>query len=159
LNQGTWHRFPGELAITIAGEPFAHPLFQFILSSSKWRFVALAFTETFEALVSGLQGALWGLGGVPTVLRSDNMSAATHDLPSGGRELHRRFATVLEHYGTRSTRIGLACMSACPSAHAACVSASLTQPSATLFVERIVESRSIRAEATGRRVTSATPSA
>ena len=94
-----------ELAITIAGEPFAHLLFQFILSFSKWRFVALAFTETFEALVSGLQGALWDLGGVPTVLRSDNMSAATHELPSGGRELNRRFAAVLEHYGTRSTRI------------------------------------------------------
>lgn len=93
------------LAITIAGQPFAHLLFQLVLSFSKWRFVALAFSETFEALVSGLQGALWELGGVPAVLRTDNLSAATHELPSGGRELNRRFAAVLRHYEIASTRI------------------------------------------------------
>ena len=93
------------LRVTIAGQFFAHLLFQFILSFSKWRYVSLAFSETFEALVSGLQGALWELGGVPTVLRSDNLSAATHAIPQGGRELNRRFKAVLDHYGARSTRI------------------------------------------------------
>jgi hypothetical protein len=95
----------GELGVTIAGEPFAHLLFQLILSYSKWRFVGLAFSETFEALLRGVQDALWELGGVPETLRSDNLSAATHEIPSGGRELNRRFAAVLEHYGMRSTRI------------------------------------------------------
>jgi hypothetical protein len=94
-----------ELKVTIGGEPFAHLLFQLILSYSKWRFVELAFSETFEALVRGLQHALWDLGGVPETLRSDNLSAATHEIPSGGRELNRRFAAVLDHYGLRSTRI------------------------------------------------------
>ena len=48
--------------------------------------VAVAFGETYEALVAGLQGALWALGGVPEVARSDNLSAATHELKrSGGR--------------------------------------------------------------------------
>ena len=93
------------LRVTIAGQFFAHLLFQFILSFSKWRFVALAFSETFESLVSGLQGAFWELGGVPSVLRSDNLSAATHNIPGGGRELNRRFKAVLDHYGVRSTRI------------------------------------------------------
>jgi transposase InsO family protein len=93
------------LRVTIAGRVFAHLLFQFILSFSKWRSVSLAFSETFEALVAGLQRALWELGGVPSVLRSDNLSAATHELPSGGRELNRRFQAVLDHYGVRSTRI------------------------------------------------------
>jgi hypothetical protein len=93
------------LRVTIAGQFFAHLLFQFILSFSKWRFVALAFSETFESLVSGLQGAFWELGGVPSVLRSDNLSAATHHIPGGGRELNRRFKAVLDHYGVRSTRI------------------------------------------------------
>jgi hypothetical protein len=93
------------LGVTIAGEVFVHLLFQFILSFSKWRSVMLAFGETFEALVSGIQGALWELGGVPAVLRSDNLSAATHELPSGGRELNRRFRAVLEHYAITSTRI------------------------------------------------------
>jgi hypothetical protein len=94
-----------ELGVTIAGQVFAHLLFQFILSFSKWRWVGLAFSETFEALVRGLQDALWDLGGVPAVWRSDNLSAATHQIPGGGRELNRRFAAVLEHYGASSTRI------------------------------------------------------
>lgn len=94
-----------ELGVTIAGEVFAHLLFQFVLSFSKWRWVGLAFSETFEALVRGLQDALWELGGVPSVWRSDNLSAATHQIPGGGRELNRRFADVLTHYGAKSTRI------------------------------------------------------
>jgi hypothetical protein len=94
-----------ELGVTIAGEVFSHLLFQFVLSFSKWRWVGLAFSETFEALVRSLQGALWELGGVPRVWRSDNLSAATHQLPGGGRELNRRFANVLDHYGASSTRI------------------------------------------------------
>jgi hypothetical protein len=94
-----------ELGVTIAGEVFAHLLFQFVLSFSKWRWVGLAFTETFEALVRGLQGALWELGGAPRVWRSDNLSAATHQIPGGGRELNRRFKDVLDHYGAKSTRI------------------------------------------------------
>jgi len=94
-----------DLGVTIAGQVFAHLLFQFILSFSKWRSVALAFSETFEAMVRGVQTALWTLGGVPRVLRSDNLSAATHQLPGGGRELNRRYKAVLDHYGVASTRI------------------------------------------------------
>ena len=51
--------------VTIAGAPLPHLLFEFVLSYSGWRWVAVAFGETFEALVAGLQGALWALGGVP----------------------------------------------------------------------------------------------
>src|SRR3989454_303513 len=90
-----------ELGVTIAGTLLRHLLFQFVLSASGWRWVAIAFGETFEALVAGLQGALWALGGVPAVLRSDNLSAATHELKrSGGRALTTRFAAVLDHYRT-----------------------------------------------------------
>jgi hypothetical protein len=94
-----------ELKVTICGQLFAHLLFQFILTFSKWRWVGLAFSETFEALVHGLQDALAAIGGAPPVWRSDNLSAATHQLPGSGRELNRRFAAVLEHYGASSTRI------------------------------------------------------
>lgn len=94
-----------ELGVTIAGQAFVHQLFEFVLAFSKWRWVCIAFSETFEALVAGLQGALWALGGVPRVWRSDNLSAATHQLPGGGRELNARFAAVLTHYGAESTRI------------------------------------------------------
>ncbi|MCP4870709.1 MAG: IS21 family transposase, partial [Proteobacteria bacterium] len=95
-----------KLQVRIAGELLAHLLFVFKLSCSGWTWVQVAFGETYEALVEGLQGALWSLGGTPTVLRHDNLSAATHELRrSGGRALTKRFRGVLEHYGLSSTRI------------------------------------------------------
>ena len=94
------------LGVTIQGEPFAHLLFEWVLSFSGWTYVALAASETFEALVAGLQGAMWTLGAVPAVIRHDNLSAATHELKrSGGRQLTERFRGVLEHYDLRSSRI------------------------------------------------------
>jgi hypothetical protein len=93
------------LGVTIQGERLRHLLFEFVLSHSGWRWVAVAFGETFETLVECVQGALWELGAAPQVLRSDNLSAATHELRAGGRSLTRRFREVLEHYGMRSTRI------------------------------------------------------
>ncbi len=60
--------------------------------------------ETLEALVKGLQGSLWELGGVPQVVRSDNLSAATHELKnSRGRALSERYGAVLDHYDIRAT--------------------------------------------------------
>ncbi len=96
----------GDLGVTIHGGAFPHLLFEFVLSFSGWTYVALAASETFEALVAGLQGAVWALGGVPAVIRHDNLSAATHELKrSGGRQLTTRFRGVLDHYGARSSRI------------------------------------------------------
>ena len=94
-----------DLGITIAGRLFLHLLFEFVLSASSWTWVGLAFRETFESLLAGVQGALWELGGSPEVLRSDNLSAATHQLTGQGRSLTRRFRAVLDHYGLTSTRI------------------------------------------------------
>ena len=95
-----------DLGVTIRGVVFPHLLFEWVLSYSKWTYVTLAVSETFEALVAGLQGALWTLGAVPAVLRHDNLSAATHELKrSGGRQLTVRFQQVLDHYGLDSSRI------------------------------------------------------
>jgi hypothetical protein len=95
-----------ELGVTIAGMPFVHMFFQFVLAYSGWRYIQLAYAETFEALLSGLQGALWTLQGAPELLRMDNLSAATHELArTGGRALTRRFEEVLSHYGMRASRI------------------------------------------------------
>lgn len=95
-----------KLGVTISGELLRHLFFVFRLSFSKWMWIEIAFGETYEALVSGVQGALWELGGVPSDLRTDNLSAATHELRrSGGRSLTIRFRSVLEHYGMRSSRI------------------------------------------------------
>ena len=95
-----------ELEVTIAGQAFAHLLFTFVLTYSGWTWVALAFSETFEALAAGLQGALWSLGAVPHFARSDNLSAATHELPeSKGRDLTKRYEALLDHYDMKSSRI------------------------------------------------------
>ena len=94
------------LGVTIQGQLLRHLLFVFRLSFSKWTWCDIAFGETYEALVAGVQGAVWDLGGVPAVLRTDNLSAATHELKrSGGRALTQRFRGVLDHYGMESTRI------------------------------------------------------
>ena len=84
----------GELKVTIAGQPYRHLLFQLILSHSGWRYAEIAASETFLALQQGLQNALWTLGGVPEVVRSDNTSAATHEVkrsrgPRPKRQLRR----------------------------------------------------------------------
>lgn len=95
-----------KLGVRIAGELLVHLLFVFRLSCSGWTWVQVAFGETYEAMVEGLQGALWELDGVPEIVRHDNLSAATHELKrSGGRSLTRRFKGVLDHYGLKSTRI------------------------------------------------------
>src|SRR6516225_6378994 len=95
-----------ELGITISGAPFEHLLFELALSFSGWRWPTVALSESYEALLLGVQEALWRLGGVVEVLRSDNLSAATHELPlSGGRALTRRYQGLLDHYGLKSTRI------------------------------------------------------
>jgi hypothetical protein len=95
-----------ELGVTIAGQVFLHLLFEFVLTYSSWTWVCLAFSETYEAMAAGIQGALWALAGVPLVLRSDNLSAATHELKlTGGRALTRRYQALLDHYDLKSTRI------------------------------------------------------
>jgi hypothetical protein len=95
-----------DLGITVGGAVLVHLLFVLKLSYSGWTWAGLAFRETFEAMVQGLQAALWELGGVPRILRHDNLSAATHELKeSGGRAVTQRFRGVLDHYGLESTRI------------------------------------------------------
>jgi len=95
-----------DLEVTIAGEQLDHLLFTMTLSFSKRGSVTLAYSESYEALVRGFQRGLWAFGGAPSVVRMDNMSAATHELRrSGGRTLNRRFADVLDHYGMRASLI------------------------------------------------------
>ena len=95
-----------DLRVTIGGEVLDHLLYQLVLSASGWRFFDVAFGETYEALLVGTQDAFFDLGGVTEVYRTDNLSAATHELRlSGGRALTTRFRGLLEHFRLRSTRI------------------------------------------------------
>ena len=84
-----------ELGVTIGGTPFDHLLFELALSFSGWRWPTVALSESYEALLLGVQEALWRLGGVVEVLRSDNLSAATHELPTERRtNSHRALSSA-----------------------------------------------------------------
>jgi transposase len=93
------------LGVTIAGAAFPHLLYHFVLTYSNWESASLCFSESFEALSTGLQDALWRLGGVPQEHRTDNLSAATHELKrSRGRGFTERYQELLEHYGLRASK-------------------------------------------------------
>jgi hypothetical protein len=88
-----------ELGITIGGEAFSHLYYHFVLPYSNWETGGICFSESFEALIAGLQAALWVLGRAPRYHRTDNLSAATHELGDGGRAFNDRYVGALGHYG------------------------------------------------------------
>lgn len=70
-----------ELAITIVGVVLPHRLYQFAFAHSGWRHACIVLGgESFQALASGLQEALWMAGGVPEEHRTDSLSAAFNNL-------------------------------------------------------------------------------
>ena len=48
----------GKLGITIAGQPFDHLIYQFVLTYSNWETGSICYSESFESLSEGLQAAL-----------------------------------------------------------------------------------------------------
>ena len=93
-----------ELKVEIDGAVFAHRLYQFALAYSGWRHVTVIDSgESFMALSTGLQAALWALGGVPEEHRTDSLSAAFNNLAEQ-EELTRRYQDLCSHYGLRATR-------------------------------------------------------
>ncbi len=90
-----------ELKITIGGEKFEHKLYHFELPYSRWEFAEVGFTESFEALSRGFQNAAWALGAVPKGHRTDNTTAATHNLKlERGRAFNERYQALMDHYDT-----------------------------------------------------------
>ncbi len=106
---------PGELAlsdftsmnaleITLGGLRFPHLLYHFVLSYSNWEYIEICFSESFEALSSGLQNALWTLGKVPAGHhRTDNLSAATFK-GKDGREFNDSYAALMSHYDLKASK-------------------------------------------------------
>lgn len=93
-----------DLAITIAGEEFDHLVYHFVLPYSKWETGMVCFSESFETLISGYQRAVAELGRVPHRHRTDNLSAATHDLRDGRRAFNERYLGAMAHYGVEADR-------------------------------------------------------
>jgi len=87
-----------ELGICLGGERFDHLFFHFVLPYSNWETGGICFSESFEALIGGFQAAVWELGKAPKLHRTDNLSAATHELGDGARTFNDRYLGALAHY-------------------------------------------------------------
>jgi transposase len=93
-----------DLGITIEGEPFDHLVYHFVLPYSRWETGMVCFSESFETLIGGFQRAAAELGRVPHKHRTDNLSAATHDLKDGRRAFNERYLGAMAHYGVEADR-------------------------------------------------------
>lgn len=93
-----------ELCVCIAGSVFEHRLYQFAFAHSGWRHAHVVLGgESFQALSSGLQDALWMAGGVPEEHRTDSLSAAFNNLAEQ-EQLTARYRELCAHYGVRASR-------------------------------------------------------
>jgi hypothetical protein len=79
-------------------------VFHFVLTYSNWEWANVCFSESFESLSEGLQGAAWALGGVPARHRTDRLSAAVNNL-SETKEFTSRYQGLMDHYGLEKERI------------------------------------------------------
>jgi len=94
------------LGISIQGGRFEHLMYHFVLTYSNWETGSVCFSESFESLSTGMQNALWELGGVPGNHRTDKLSAAVQRLDKEGKEeFTRRYQALLRHYGLNGEKI------------------------------------------------------
>ena len=94
----------GSLGVTIAGQPFEHLLYHFVLTYSNWESVTLCYSESFESLSNGFQNAIAQLGAVPNRHRTDRLSAAVNNL-SETRDFTSRYQGLMDHYAISMEKI------------------------------------------------------
>jgi len=92
-----------DLEVTIAGAPFPHLLYHLVLTYSNVEAISVCFSETFEALAEGIEQALWQIGGVPKLHRTDHLSAAIHQEGGGHEAFTPRYEALMRHYGMEPT--------------------------------------------------------
>jgi len=105
-----------ELAVTIAGQVFAHMLCVLVLPYSNWQWATICLSESMAALRRGVQRALFQLGRVPQYHQTDNSTAATHKIPvgqavcfeDGKRPFNAEYVALMRHLGMtpRTTAVG-----------------------------------------------------
>lgn len=92
------------LGITLAGRPFKHLLYHFVLTYSNWETGSVCYSESFESLSEGLQNALWELGGVPQDHRTDRLTVAVNKT-TNPEEFTARYRALLNHYELNGRKI------------------------------------------------------
>lgn len=92
-----------QLGITICGVPFPHMLYHFVLCLSNWETVTICFSESYESLSTGIQNALWKLGGIPRYHKTDNLTSAVNKV--GNPEVFTaNYQGLADHYGFTSCK-------------------------------------------------------
>ncbi|MCF6268049.1 MAG: IS21 family transposase [Desulfuromusa sp.] len=90
-------------AVTIAGQPFPHLIYQYRLAYSGWRCThVVQGGESYSALAQGLQNTLHKSGGVPKEHRTDSLSAAYIN-QNQKQQLTRAYEGLCHHYGMIGT--------------------------------------------------------
>jgi hypothetical protein len=87
-----------DLQVALAGVPFAHLVYHFVLTYSNVEAIQICFSESFEALAEGLEACLWQVGGMPQQHRTDNLSAAVVKIMVGARVYTERYLSLMAHY-------------------------------------------------------------
>lgn len=93
-----------DLGVTIAGHPFEHMLYHFVLNYSNWEAISICFSESFESLSDGFQNALWQLGGVAEKHKTDRLSAAVNNM-NNLKEFTQAYQALLRHYKIKGCKI------------------------------------------------------
>jgi hypothetical protein len=93
-----------DMRIMVGGKPFAHMLYHFVLTYSNWETGTICPSESFSSLSEGLQNALWELGGVPLLHRTDRMTAAVNNLTEQAA-FQKAYQSLLRHYGLEGRKI------------------------------------------------------
>src|ERR1700688_1810452 len=94
-----------DLGVTLNGSPFDHLIYHFVLTYSNWETGTICFSESLESLSEGLQNALWELGGVPQLHRTDRLTAAVQPGVEAPESFQQRYQARLAHYGLQGQAI------------------------------------------------------
>lgn len=94
------------LGVTVAGQPLDHRLYHFRLPWSGFRHAEVVLGgESFTALATGLQAALWSLGGAPGEHRTDSLSAGFRNrCKDDAEDMTERYRLLCRHYGMVPSR-------------------------------------------------------
>jgi len=92
--------------VTIGGKALKHLIYHFRLAFSGWCYAMVVLGgESFSALATGLQEALWRLGGSPKEHRTDSLSAAFKNLNRDEqKDVTERYQQLCGDYGMKATR-------------------------------------------------------
>jgi len=86
------------LGVCIAGQPFDHLVYHFVLPYSNWETGSVCFSECFESLSRGLQNALWDLNGATKAHQTDRLTTAVR-ATKNPEEFTQAYRGLLRHYG------------------------------------------------------------